>query len=219
MKLWTFDKWSAVAKTKTDASDDADLPFGQYVGIAIGPQSDDGRCLIDGELLLQAGRPLPLRNRVFSVESLRPISVNASLGIKTLQLCLLEHEGELRAEYARANGEYSGKTNVPEASGYVAVCTIPFVGRRQARFQLISDAATINYRVYGLRYHGSTRTVKATLLRETLAAAPDTDDTVAFYMGGTNEAECWDALRVDVDTPTNSDIHFDVETIGEIGAR
>lgn len=217
MKLWTFDKWAATNKAKTGRSDEHDLPFGRYVGVAIGPQSDDGRCLIDGELLLQAGRPLPFRGREFSVESLRPASVNATLGIKTLQLCLLEHEGELRAEYARANGEYSAQ--LAYTAAYLPLITVPFVGRRQARFQIHRAVAAYDYRIYGLRYSRLQNTVRTTLLREVLAAVPDADGTVAFYIGGTNEAECWDALRLDINDDAAGTFFADVETIGEIGAR
>lgn len=217
MKLWTLDQWSETAKARTDNTDDADVRDGVFVGVAIGPQSDEGRCLIDGELL-QAGRPLPLRARHFNVELVRPISVQDTLNVRTLQLALIEDPSELAIVWARANGEHSAKV-VTNGADFATLITVPFVGRRQARFQLVTAAGSVSYRVFGLRYHGSTRTVKATLLTEQLAVAPDTDDTVAFYIGGTNEAECWDALRVDVDTDAASTVHVDVETIGEIGAR
>lgn len=211
MRVFNFEQWASSPSVATDA--------GRFVGIAIGPESDEAIVRVGG-LLLQAGRPLTVRSDggAYSIERVGA-PANAIPSIARLQVVTFECLEEVEAFGCRANGRYGASSALTALGGWQRLATAPFVGRRQARFQLVTAAAGIDYRIIGLAYNSGARAVKESLLETVTGAVPDAGGTVAFYMGGSNEGECWDALALEVTPSIDDVVSVDVATIGELGAR
>jgi hypothetical protein len=222
---------------------------GEYVGVAIGPESDEGRVYIDGHLL-QAGRVLALRAHGSSYAVTRAVGPASgfvledgnndptALGaVKRCQLMLFECAGELAAEVARPNGEYnttrlSGDVTSTDVDNSAAarILVAPFTGRREMRVYIKRSGPEAGgaalglwgYTVIGRRWSESQQAVIETTLEDVTALD---DDEVTTYLGGTNEAEAWDEIAVDVHTepedaaPATAQFTADITTVGEIGAR
>lgn len=218
MRSFSVPNWANRDSVPTDSA-----PSGtSWVGIAIGPRSQEAVVEIDG-VLLQAGRVLPLRSTQYNVKRVRPRDA-ALTCIASLELMLFECEAELGAEVARPNGIFSQAQAFPAADGTMTY-TIPFVGRRQALFNVYTAKEfPFSYTLRGLRYQNSMRQVTKTDLHAEASIQTVTPEwTYAFYVGGTDNAECWDALEFAVADTSGTDdgdiLGLDVETIGEIGAR
>lgn len=212
MRIFNCDNWSEVATYATES--------GNFVGIAIGHESDESTVRLNG-VLLQAGRPLMLRSGggAYRVERITPLA-SAIPCIDRLQLVAFECAEEVIAFMnGRANLRYSAQSALTAAGGYQRLITVPFVGRRQARFQLHCAAATVDYRIIGITYNAGVAATKETILDTLAGEVPDANSTLAFHVGGTNEAEAWDAIAIEVDLPTDQTTSIDVITIGELGAR
>ncbi len=208
MKIFTVNDWSGIAAAVQ--SDPAPSGCGWY-GIAIGPESDEGRIRVNG-IMLQAGRVLPLR--AASYELARVTTADAS--IARLQVMLFESPAEIGVEVARPNGEFSELGFVATAASEL-VLTVPFVGRRQCRIVL---APTTEDDLTAYSVIGYAHAPDGTPHSETLAtnAAPDAG-TNAFYVGGTDNGECWDYLEIYATQPLTGLLNVLATTIGEIGAR
>ncbi len=237
MKLQTFDQWGDQNRVVTDDSDSCHT----WYGIAIGPDSDDGIVLVDGHTL-QGGRVLPLRQSRYSLQRTVPFDVGAGAeitgagarlrNIRQLQVALLEDPSELAVEYARPNGHYSGyasqasDVSEPSPPGIPVITPIPplvkrfhvpFTGRRQ--MHAVISAYTANPWDYTVKGWSWSPSIKGLVAIELASASALVDQFVSFYIGGTNEAERWDIITIDVAGDSAELFYFDVETIGEIGAR
>lgn len=190
-----------------------------WAGIAIGPESDEGLVRVNG-VLLQAGRVLPLRSSSYTVERVLGDAGAPLATVARLQLLLFEHASELGADVSRPNGLY-GARDAAAASDtvYAQVARVPFVGRRQARVNILASAAPASgshqYQIIGRAYSPTTRTVTEHVLSEDNAF--EESDRASFYVGGTNEGEVWHELSFLVVTGDGVAItcDVDVETIGE----
>lgn len=207
-----------------------------FVGIAIGPDSDDARALVstnDAKVTLQAGRVLPLRAGSYRIAKL--IGSDGNSPFITFQLLLFECLEELAAEIARPNGSYgkgegspNGPVTVDRAivdssnPAVVGAWAFPFSGRRQARVTIrnVTLAQPIDYSVIGVRWDTNAAAGAGAWVEKVLATATAQAMPVAFYVGGTNEAECWDWIRLGIvsNTPaTSGTVAVAADTIGEMG--
>lgn len=218
MKVFSCDTWAELSRWSTDAGD--------FHGLAIGPESEEGIVRV-GELVLQAGRVLALASSGGPYTFTRyrvPRSTFAE--ISRLQIVAYECQAELAAEVARPTITYSSSIAGVDvaASAWDTVQTVldvPFVGRRQALLALYnSDVSKIGVKILGRRYNRAKRAVET---RELASSAPGdySGTTIALYVGGTDTAEAWDALRIQAGNTGAADavVYADVECIGEIGAR
>lgn len=231
MKLLTILDWGGVADVRTTDSfaDQIGTPECPYVGIAIGPDSDEGRVRVEsdsGSATLQAGRVLALRSRNFTITN--DGGVGGGLVTTTLQLMLFECKEELAIEVARPNGKYiepalavddNGGTE-PASDPGAPSFRFPYTGRRQALVTLVdvSLGEPVDYAVFGQRWSERTQDYEEILL----ASATAQDMPIGFNVGGTDNAESWDWIRVAVVSNTvaaTGDVCVEVDTIGEIGAR
>lgn len=223
--------WSKQLQVQTDPHP-ANMP---WAGIAIGPGSDEGLVLVDG-VPLQAGRIHPIQQARYTVKHIRPILLldddgNDQLAsIAGLNLILFEQAAELGCEVSRPNQTYyTTKAVQPAVDDFHLALSVPFVGRRQALFFLQSPDIGANafggYRVDGVRYCRSTTAIERYPLHEATTVNMSEDGTLAFYIGGTDNAENWDALELSIkgfqltDPNALATFNVDVDTIGEIGAR
>lgn len=211
MQVFNFEQWASTSGVSTDP--------GNFVGIAIGDDSDEGTVRVNGSLL-QAGRPRPLSSNggayVIARERI-PQSIASLAAIAKLQLYMFECQAELAAALVRADKTYSASKAITVAGGATRLVTAAFRGRRQALVELASNQANVTYTVYGLRYLASKSAVlEHPLVTETLASM-SANGTYAFYVGGTNEGEHWDALALDVTTPADATWYADIVAIGEGG--
>lgn len=215
MRVEETNDWAATGKWSTPPSD-GDCP---WAGIALGPESDEGIVRVNG-VLLQAGRALALRSRLYTIERVLGDAGAPLATVARMQVMLFEHASELAAEFPRANGLY-GTRDQPAASDtvYAPVCRFPFTGRRQARVNLLASAPPASgdhkYQIVGRAYSPTTRTVTEHVLRQDVDfQAPD---RASFVIGGTNEQECWHELSILVVTGDGVGVTVacDVETIGE----
>jgi hypothetical protein len=162
--------------------------------------------------------------------------------VATLELMLFENPCELAGSYPRADGRYDngvgGSAMIDGSAVLVDRITVPFIGRRQCLFVLTFGRPVIfDYEVYGQRYSRSMDAVDYVTLKTQLAATASSDGTrsfvdpagftvaaytYAFYIGGTDNAEAWDSLRLAIRKPTsdgNADyVWIEAQTIGELGA-
>ena len=219
MRILSFSQYGA-AKDGRLSSDVADAldDEREYVGVAIGPRSDEARVQVDGELL-EAGRILPLRNRSYKISRATPYD-NALSSIRYLELMLFEDLRELAVDVARPQGKYS-ETFTGRNTTYSF--EVPYVGRRQARFVVTGAVGdTFTYSVNGRMYSDALRGVKSVLLKDGSAGQViGATGTFSFYIGGTDNAECWDVLAVAVTIPDDASHTWTVDTatIGELGVR
>jgi hypothetical protein len=224
VKLFTVENWATVPSTTTYD--------GCFVGVAIGPESDEGCVLVNG-VLLQAGRVLPLAAKQYNVS--RPngdLEATGAAGghlpsLTKLQLLLFTSRDELSCDVARPNRRVC--VGVHNATAHVA--RIPFRGRRQLACVISAFAPSVpvdtsyTYTVVGRRFCPNSRSGPATsppyTIDVTLAsgAVPDMSVPLAFYVGGTDNAECWDEIVVSATSAMNAQMSIDSEAIGEIGAR
>lgn len=215
MRIVSRADWHTLKRVVTDPTPTED----GWCGIAIGPDSDEGRVLVEG-FPLQAGRTLPLRANKYSVQRVRPRAselqnAEALSCINTLSLILFSHPGEMGAHVARPNGQYSVREFVP---GMVAApaLTFPFVGRRQALIVLQSPdlgVGTFTYDVVGVRYQYSSRSIVRFNLKTETGINLSTNGTYAFYIGCDEQ---WDAIEVTVRNNTAT-WNIDAEPSGETG--
>lgn len=189
-----------------------------WAGIAIGPESDDGLVRVNG-VLLQAGRVLPLRSKSYTLS--RVLGLGGELAtVSRMQVMLFEHVNELAVDVTRANGLY-GVQGAAAASDtvYAQIARVPFIGRRQARVNIIASAAPASgdhkYKIVARSYSVTKRTVTEHVLA--LDEVFEQSDRASFYVGGTNEGEVWHELSILVVTGDGVAItcDVDVETIGE----
>ena len=124
-----------------------------WVGIAIGPRSDEGVVRVNGTLL-QAGRALAMLAPTYKLD--RVLGFVGSLpSVKVLEVMCFETHAEMAAAMARANGLHSsGLLPLGGVAGdYTRLLTVPFVGRRHAMFD-VSAVASVElhqWRIYGRR--------------------------------------------------------------------
>jgi hypothetical protein len=214
-----FPDWGGNAARTTKTAESS------FVGIAIGSGSDEGLILVD-DIPLQAGRILPLRGARYKLSKVRPGNDQVGLEpIRTLSLMLFEHPSELACQVARSNGSYDA---IYDSAAFVAgphslvnrAIQVPFVGRREALFVITSEtigAGAFSYTVKGVRWQRSSGAVERYVLHTDPAATLSADETLAFYVGGDDNAELWDCLELYIATAGVWSV--DAETIGELGAR
>ena len=229
MRIDVIPNWATALRATTEPAE------GPFCGIAIGPSSLEAIVRV-GDFTLQAGRVLPLRSDKYQITKIRPLSEQFSGGTDTaldvishLEVILFTDPGELGAVIPRANGRTFVRALTPTGELNITLpFRVPYVGRRQALFVIHSDdlgAGTFDYKIEGVRYQDSTRTLvrypQGTHAGVTLSA----DGTYAFYIGGMDNAEVWDVLELTLFNVGNADpgpglAHFDIdaETFGEIGA-
>lgn len=218
MRLQTFDQWRQLVGCQTLTRKDGD-----YLGVAIGPTSDEGRCLIDGELLT-AGRILPIRGSRFQVSRARPRDLSGGLDcIRSLQLALIEYPEELAIqEWSRpsatfsAGAEQAGGGTLPAfaAGAYLAALVVPTVNRLGVQFMIWSaDSTTFSYRVTGLKWSYDSATLRAYAM-QTSAVALNLDPinrTAVFYV----ENEDYDAIFVAINPTDPATFRVDGTAFGE----
>lgn len=221
---------------------------GRCFGIAIGPNSHEARVYVDGQLL-QAGRVLPLRSSDgYSVSRATGVATSTNAdgypsaeqyltSIKMLSLMVFECAEELACEVARPDHEFSTEqdteadspgTGEGDQGAEALPLVVPFVGRRQAQVRMHRTAVSggagkWGYRIVGLKWSASLKTLLATTLREVTGL--DTDEE-ATMVGGVDEAEDYHQLAIYVTAEDGADaaattqtFAVDVTTIGEIGVR
>ncbi len=191
-----------------------------YVGIAIGPGSDDGYVQVENTIL-QSGRVLPISSGGYTITKLLGSAAAPLASVKVLELMCFEHLHELVVPVARANGIYAEKLiAVAGAAGvFSPIITIPFIARPKARVYLKASAAPA---VGSHSYKAIVRTYSArrglvdeqTLVTANFGAALADS---SFYIGGTNEGESWHEVRIE---GANGDgvavtMSAEVETVGE----
>ena len=210
MKLQRWENWNVLGRVSTAG--------GNFAGIAIGPDSEEGLVRVNG-VLLQAGRVLPLPisgayviERVIGNVKLRDDEDRSGEhpeSVKRLEVLLFECKSELGTEVARPNHQHYARGDSP-------ILTVPFTGRRQAQVVATLHSGEWSGMVISARYWsqgaGAMRTI-------TLPNPGTVGPSMAFYIGGTNEAENWHELRFAMTTAGGSSLSVDVETIGEIGVR
>ena len=216
MRLFTFDQWATLGSVATEPGD--------FVGIAIGPESDESTVRVNGALL-QAGRVLPMRASSYTIareriDYINPFA-NGILGsIARLQVMAFECPSELAVDVARPNGVYSAQASIPNGGVATTLVTVPFRGRRQAFFDIVgpADGTELTYSVIAYRWMRALGALRQKTLK-TDTVLLDADLSYAFYIGGDDNAENWDALRVMITNNSAGAITWavDVETIGEIG--
>jgi len=212
MRVARWENWGELAKVQTDA--------GPFVGLAIGPNSDEAMVLVDG-VLLQSGRVLPLATKgaytITRINGLPGTTDEATMltSIKRLELLLFECPDEFAATVSRPNAQYSVTVvGLPIWPTTDRALTIPFVGRRQCLFTFDSGAAgSSGCLVYGRRYSRERRQITEVLLT---TIAPLTVPH-AHYMGGFDNAENWHELAFDSSSTDGSAFIIEAETIGEAG--
>lgn len=234
MKVITFEDWgiaSEGATFDTLAFDDVGGRECRYVGIAIGPDSDDARVLVECDggtiVTLQSGRVLPLRGRSYKLTKV--IGTDGDSPMVRLQVLLFECAEELAAEVARPTTRYeSGAVDVDDGgvlepadpTPVLGSWGVPFVGRRQARITIRNGTLgqPIDYAVIGVVWDTNANAWVETVIAEATAAAMP----VSFYVGGTNEGECWDWLRIAIVSNTaaaTGTVFIIADVTGEIGVR
>lgn len=215
MRIDSWPDWHTQKRVLTEPTPSGD----GWCGIAIGPDSDEARILVDG-FPLQAGRTLPLRANKYSIQRVRPraselVNAEALSCINTLSLVLFAHPGELGAHVARPNGQYSVRDWVtPNVA--VPALTFPFVGRKQALVVLQSPdlgVGTFTYDVIGVRYQYSSRSIVRFVLKTAAGVNLSTNGTYAFYIGCDEQ---WDAIEITV-RQNAATWNIDAEPSGETG--
>lgn len=214
MRLYTVPDWIGRFTVETPEAS----ACSPWLGIAIGPGSDEGAVLVDG-VPLQAGRILPLRSSKYTI-SKRYAHANGGAvddmqSIAKLVLMLFEHPSELSVNVARPNARFRQRTALASNSLHV-----PFVGRRQLCVRIQwgeGSAETCSYQVYGRSYSEAAEQVTSTTLADESAVAADDGGGVTFYIGGTNEAECFEEIEIAAQTSGADLPHIEAEVIGELG--
>lgn len=206
MKIQTINGWNAMKSNKSLAN-----ACGSWKGIAIGPESEEGRVLVDGHIL-QSGRILPLSSSQYTLE--REYALSTELGpdaITKLQVMLFDSVGELVVPVARPNHRFRAYhlgTGV-----HTSVLTVPYVGRRQAMFAFSPNTTLLRYEVIGRIIQTNGDFIDITLVDVSGAFATP----FAIYVGGTNEAENYHTLQLKLQMTNTEEIDVVCETIGEIG--
>lgn len=221
MKFQSFSDWGKTRCVQTDPSET------EFVGIAIGPNSDEGLVLV-GDIPLQAGRVLPLRSKKYGIERARPLDITDTANpgptgsklasLRTLSLLMFEDVAELGGNYDRADGVYDATNIVIAGNATTLALAVPFVGRREALFVVTSETIGANpfsYSVKGARYMRSSGEIERYVLHADANATLSADETLAFYVGGNDNAEKWDQLELYISTTGTWAI--DADTIGELG--
>ena len=213
MKIFTVDNWQDQARANTPVSP-ASCP---YVGIAIGPASEEALVRVNG-VLLQAGRVLPLVSGQYTIDRENNPPPGGSgwfQSITRLQLMLFEHRDELAAEVARPNGYHTAQ--ITSAGSLASVIVVPTIGRRQVHFSIGHTGDISRVVVTGTRVGRLGVAPHQVVIVDDSTARP-AGDPFSFYVGGTNEAENWVEMELEVNS-TAGLTQAQVETIGEIGCR
>lgn len=237
MRVIPFPDWDTRDVARTDRRRDPG-PGGEreFIGVAIGPRSDESVVEVDG-FELQAGRVLALSARDYTIKRVRPRS--GFIPVKHLELVCFEHPGELATETARPNRRYSGNATILDTQ--FGSVTVPFCGRREAKIMITTNpnggntAPVFDYEVIGFSWIDSLGTampwgmrneVAPVLQRPSLTQAggvltPGGLYEYSFYTGGTDNGEAWDSLMVRIHNRAGETHQYfvDVVTIGEMGAR
>lgn len=211
MRTKSFPQWAGSPSVTTDTGD---CP---YYGIAIGPDSDEGAVSVGG-LVLQAGRPLPLRGKSYAISHVRPTPSDLA-SITNLEVLLFESGDELACALARPNRPYAASVTTGTTQPGSASLSVPFVGRPQCLFQITGATVNLDYAIVGVRWNFGANAVQRSLLATEAAVAPDAFGSAAFYMGGQgDEAEIWDVLELYVWTPSGaSSVNVEAVVSGELG--
>lgn len=221
MRIVVHPSWSDVLRWVIPPSEGA-----VYCGIAIGPGSDEGIVRVN-DFPLQAGRVLPLQSDKYTITKVRPLKSQIVTGVDTgldciqsLELILFTNPGELGATIPRADGYFFAPNFL--ASGALApVLSVPFVGRRQALFTISSQdlgAGTFSYTIYGVKYDRTSNRIFRYPLHVATLVTLSTSRTYAFYIGGMDNAEIWDALDLRLGVANGFNFAVGCQTLGEDGA-
>ena len=252
MRLEDIADWGLKSITSSDRQREL-LGGREFVGIAIGPNSEESLVEIDGFGILQAGRVLAVRSKVYRIKRVRPLDALGGgtgfaanvLPINRLQLQLFETEAELAAgATARANRDYQSAVLINAGASNRAAIVVPFCGHRQAQFVINSVLSPATpFTLWGLKYsyasalvNGSAAPVVPVVTAYALKtgnltwsaafpggnfpiAPPANYCTAAFYLGGTDNAEDWDALCLDLTNGSGNARTYiiDARVIGDIG--
>ena len=231
MQIFSYPTWGNAQNVQIEP------PRGRkaWAGIAIGPNSEEAIVEVSGVGILQAGRIYPAAVAHAVVKRVRPIDSNIPINI--LDLVLFEDPAELAigSAVARANASYHRNMQQLNAGGSYTY-KVPFAGRRKAQvvFSCSSGSATTtyDYTVFGLKWNYVENIVVAYPLhsasnewtQQGVGTVPDiginnTYCVNAFYVGGTNEGEDWDALAIYVKNTGAAPrfIDCDVTLIGDSG--
>jgi hypothetical protein len=236
MRLEVIPQWGTLDKTASDRQ--RELEAGrEFVGIAIAPGSEESVIDVEGVGRLQSGRILPLRDKSYSIRRVRPRS--AAIPINRLELMLFEHEAEMGEAPARANQTYTYATTLVHGAATDKTFVVPFAGRQKAQFTLWTSSATppnFVYYVVGLRWQYSLGLIVPVLLKTEVnppfvsigggaggpggLSLPASKTTYSFYVGGTDNAENWDALWFlmnNTDGAADYIVGIDAEVSGDSG--
>lgn len=230
MYVQNFNGWNAATAVNASQATDAAPPGCQWAGIAIGPQSDEGQVLVGGTVL-QAGRVLPLAANRYQITRVRGASVSNVDGLATIDLCqlLLFHTP---LEFAlpslvRPNKTFesaSFTSGITDPAGAIHL-QFPFVGRRAMKIDFQTAGLggdTWQYQVVGTRYNNVLGKPTAFQLKSQTGLLDPTANygstgMYSIYIGGTNDAEVWDAITVYLANTANpSPWTISATTYGEI---
>lgn len=224
MRILTFPAWSTEPRVTTPPLDKG------YCGIAIGPDSAEGLALCEG-FPLQAGRVLPIRERKYTIEHVRPTNPRMLVAdvdthdpsldcIQTLSVIVFEDPSEMGAHVMRPNLNFSATKLLVEGAGIPQLAlSVPFVGRRQCAVTFYSPnlVGNFGFLVRGVRYQYSARKVVKYNGATAAAQALDENGTFSIEIGGMDNAELWDVLEIYLMSATAT-FDIDADTVGEIGA-
>ena len=229
MRLVNFEQWFNANRVNTPTVDDGSGHDKVWAGIAIGPDSKEARVVVDNHTL-QAGYVLPMQATTYGIQRFRPNDANLTIfkpALGYLQVALLE-PCELGFDFARPPYVDPGVQMVFAAAGQVQAY-FPFAGRRAAKFFITGDQVNNNWSYSVVGYSWSY--AQAGFLPPGFAALPKTlkaeaapqaeSGAYAFYIGGTDNGECWDVLQLVVTTTDAAahKIYVDYEAYGELGRR
>ena len=212
MRIFTVNNWNDLNEAVTDS--------GCFVGVAIGPDSDEGVVKVNG-VTLAGGRALPLKAKNYVVERLRSGGVHKP----TLQLMLFEHLEELACNVARPNRRYTAHDT--QGVGLIKRLNIPFTNRKHAQITITAydgggeSAAGLvtRYMVQGScgpTYEGIGGLPTGNTFEIVDEVVSDT--TISFHIGGTDHAEMYDYLAIWADHDASADgLSIIAEVSGELG--
>ncbi len=232
MKVYDKTGWNLLVTARSDDTLYNSVRVeGNFCGVAFGPDSEEGIVRVDG-LTLQAGRVLPIANggaayllekvNVAAGTDLTSSLINLT-SVTRLQLLFAESLDELNAlRQPRAIKAFTTGNINPAPSAWTRVLTVPFTGRRQALFDIqSSDGSLTQYRVFGRRFMLGKVNAPGNRVDEKLltpATPAPAAAGAAFYIGGTDDAEDWHELALEMFPSSSANFCADVDVIGELGS-
>ncbi len=215
MEIERTGEWASLARWQTRAAP----PPGsrEWMGVAIGPGSDEGLVRING-VLCAAGRFLPLRAMSYSIERVHGVAGTWS-ETATLELCLYAC-GDVVGDVSRAPADYAFPAVAVNAAGWTRVGVVPFSGRSTAMVAPFVTGDVLGYRVIGRYYSKAEGAVKENTIVSVAAVNGSGIQDAVFFVGGNGDnAEPYYELAIELecDDVGGTTGGADVRVYGEVG--